>query len=270
MILLPRVGLLFERETSEVSYLTVLDSDSGETFLLPLEDYVIGVMETLSLPPWEEARKAVAIAIRSRALYCQKNTPVHTGAALCNDPTCCMGFETEDFSQDNIAAASETAGQYLTYENAPAAALFHESSGRYTASAKSVYGVEIPYLTGVKNVPEGIAEAFSFGEDSLRSLLGLPHGYPLEDLFWGYDRYGRLQTLEWEGGSLSGKEVQRLLGLPSLCLEVTAQGNDLTILCHGRGDGVGMSLNGASLLAEEGKSCEKILEFYFPLLLLNS
>ena len=109
MILLPRVGLLFERETSEISYLTVLDSNSGETFLLPLEDYVIGVMETLSLPPWEEARKAVAIAIRSRALYCQKNTPVHTGAALCNDPTCCMGFETEDFSQDNIAAASETA-----------------------------------------------------------------------------------------------------------------------------------------------------------------
>ena len=56
MLLLPRAAALLPEE-EETPFLTVLDAQSGETFLLPLEDYVIGRLETLSLPPEEEAEE---------------------------------------------------------------------------------------------------------------------------------------------------------------------------------------------------------------------
>jgi stage II sporulation protein D len=269
MMLLPRAATLFPQE-EEPPFLTVLDTQSGETFPLPLEDYVIGVMETLSLPPEAEARKAIAVAIRSRAVYCKEHTPVHKNAALCNDPACCLGFEAKDFSSENIAAAAETAGQYLAYQGHPAAALFHESSGKFTASAFSVYGVEVPYLQGVKNVEEGVTEAFSFPTEKFLSLLGISQRVAVEDLFWGYDRFGRVQMLEWEGGSLGGAQVQTLLELPSTCFTLSLGVERVHILCHGRGDGVGLSLNGASILAREGKGYAEILAFYFPKLPLET
>lgn len=269
MLLLPRAAAMLPEE-EETPFLTVLDAQSGETFLLPLEDYVIGVMETLSLPPEIEARKAIAVAVRSRALYCKEHTPVHKNAALCNDPACCLGFEETDFSSENVTAAAETAGQYLAYQGKPAAALFHESSGKYTASAFSVYGVEIPYLQGVKNVEEGVTQGFSFPTEQFLSLLKIPAQIAPEDLFWGYDRFGRVQVLEWEGGSLAGKQVQELLELPSACFTLSFGVEKVHILCHGRGDGVGLSLNGASILAREGKGYTEILSFYFPKLSLET
>ena len=269
VVLLPRASaLLPDRE--EEPFLGVLDAESGEIFSLPLEDYVIGVMETLSLPPEAEARKAIAVAIRSRALYCKEHTPVHKNAALCNDPACCLGFATEAFSPENVSAAAETAGQVLTYQGRPAAALFHESAGKYTASAFSVYGVEVPYLQGIRNLEEGVTEAFTFSREKLLSLLGIPSRIPPEDLFWGYDRFGRVQVLEWESGSLTGEQVQSLLGLPSTCFTLSLGVEKVHILCHGRGNGVGLSLNGASILAREGKDYTEILAFYFPKLSLET
>ena len=78
MLLLPRASLYFPMEEEEPPiFLTVLDAERGETFSLPLEDYVIGAMEKRTLPAEEEARKAAAIALRSCALYCRAFRPVH-------------------------------------------------------------------------------------------------------------------------------------------------------------------------------------------------
>ena len=54
MLLLPRASLYFPMEEEEPTiFLTVLDAESGETFSLPLEDYVIGAMEKRTLPAEE-------------------------------------------------------------------------------------------------------------------------------------------------------------------------------------------------------------------------
>lgn len=263
LILLPKVPSLFPEE--EVRFLPVLDAESGEVFSLPLEDYVIGRLEVLSLPSEAEARKAAAVAVRSMALYCEEFRPVHKNAALCNDPACCGGFTTEEFSPENIAAASETAGEFMIYEGKPAALLFHESAGRYTASAGSIFGIEVPYLTMVKNVEEGVEQELVLTKETFLSRLGIPQSTLWEDLFWGYDRSGYLLRLEWEGGFLTGEQTADLLSLPSSAITAEMEDGTVRILCRGRGHGVGMSLNGASLLAREGKDYREILAFYFPL-----
>jgi len=262
LLILPKAPALFPEE--EVRFLTVLDADSGETYSLPLEDYVIGRLETLSLPPEEEARKAAAVAVRSMALYCMEFRPVHQEAALCNAPACCGGFAEAGFSQENIAAAGKTAGVVMTHLGEPAALLFHESGGKYTVSSESVFGVSLPYLAMVKNVEEGVTRELVLTEEAFLARLGIPPEVSGEELFWAYDRSGYLLRLEWESGSLTGKEVASLLSLPSACIEGETVGSEVRILCHGRGHGVGMSLNGASILAREGKDYTEILAFYFP------
>lgn len=260
--LLPRASLLFPPE--EQVLLTVLDHKSGETVPIPLEDYVIGVLERISPGGGQEFMKAVAVAVRSSALYCEQYRPVHQKAAVCNDPLCCRGFETEGFSEDSVAAAAETAGRILTYEGQPAAAVFHESWGNYTASYQSVYGREIPYLIRVKNTEEPLISETRVTEESFRALLKIPSEAETESLFWAYDASGRLVSLEWGQDSLSGNRVAELLELPSLCITAKNTEGVFHITCMGKGDGVGMSLRGASLLAQEGKTFEAILAHYFP------
>lgn len=265
MLVLPRASLYFPAKEQEAEiFLTVLDTESGETSPLPLEDYVIGAMEKLTLPAEKEARKAAAIALRSCALYCRAFRPVHGEADLCNDPSCCGGFSVEHFSEENVSAAAETAGRYLTYQGNPAAARFHQSCGKYTADHQAVYGTAVPYLVRIRNVEEHAVQTLTLGDEDFRTRLGIPKELPLEDLFWEYDRSLYLLRLHWGNISLSGAECASRLSLPSPFLSAVLTEDGVVLTCHGSGDGVGMSLGGASLLAREGNTAWDILAFYFP------
>lgn len=247
-----------------VQTLSLLDVSTGEIREIPLEDYVVGVMEAAAYSQTGEALKAVAIAVRSCGVYCQENTPVHKNAAVCNDPACCAPFATEDFSPVYIAAAAETAGRILTYGGKPAAALTHPSSGAYTASSQSVYGVSFPYLTEVKNVEEDRETKKILPVEDFFLCLGFPAETPWDELLFACDKSGRVQKMEWKDYALSGTYAAARLGLPSLCFEAAHSQGYVILTCYGEGHGVGMSLNGASLLASEGKGCGEILLFYYP------
>ena len=247
-----------------VRTLSLLDADTGEVREIPLEDYVVGVMEAAGYPQTGEALKAIAIAVRSRSVYCQENKPRHKNAAVCNNPDCCTPFQTEHFSQTYITAAAETAGKILTYQGKAAAAMTHPSSGKFTASGESAFGVSIPYLTEVRNVEENrFVEKVYTAEHFLR-LLGFPAETPWDELLFACDKSGRVRQVEWKNYTLSGTFAATRLELPSLCFECVYSDGTVLVTCYGEGHGVGMSLGGATILASEGKSCGEILLFYYP------
>lgn len=263
--LLPLAPKLFPPQVDKPSpLLHLLESGTGEVRILPLEDYVIGVLTAADYPSEGEALKAIAVAIRSSAAYCERERPVHREAAVCDDPSCCAPLTLQTFDRRAIEAAAETAGLLLTYEGVPAAALTCESAGEYTASSLSVYGVALPYLCGVKNIAEEVVTEASWEEDSFLSRVGAPTNASLDDLFLAYDASGRVTAAQIGSWLITGERLASALSLPSCFFTLERAKGFVSARCEGAGDGVGMSRNGASLLAASGKDFREILAFYYP------
>lgn len=270
--LLPLAPKIFPPDTEEPPVLIhVLETATGEVHALPLEDYVIGALTAAAYDCEGEALKAIAVATRSSAAYCELSRPVHAEAAVCDDPACCMAFTTKTFSECAVRAAAETAGLFVTYGDKPAAAVTHESAGTYTASSLSVYGVALPYLCGVKNIEENRVTEQSWSERAFLSRIGAPKGAAADALFLAYDPSGRVCAAtfaEWSetgaGWQITGEELAEALSLPSCFFTLAQENGVITARCEGAGDGVGMSRTGASLLAQDGKDFREILLFYYP------
>lgn len=270
--LLPLAPKLFPPTVEETPALIhLLEKETGEVRALPLEDYVIGVLTAADEPYEGEALKAIAVAVRSSAAYCEQTRPVHADAAVCDDPACCTAFTLTSFSEPAVEAAAETAGLVITYGDKPAAAPTCESAGSYTASSLSVYGVALPYLSGVKNIDENRVTEKSWSKAAFLSAIGAPDGADISALFLAYDTSGRVcgaELASWANAGadwrLTGEALAEALSMPSCFLTLETENGVVTVRCEGEGDGVGMSRHGASLLAESGKDFREILAFYFP------
>ena len=116
--------------------------------LLPLEDYIAGVVPYEISPTWDyEALRAFAITVRS---YTARNRRRHRdyGFDLCNT-THCQVYRGIGSANDNVfAAVAATKGTVLTYEDAIVPAYYSSSTGGYTAGGNDTWGgSEAAYLT---------------------------------------------------------------------------------------------------------------------------
>lgn len=262
---LPLAPTVFPLPAEESTALIhVLSSQTGSVDIMPTEDYVLGVMQNAAYPYSGETLKAIAVAVRSRVLYCEQNRPVHAEAAVCDNPACCVAFSCMAVDEEIIRAVSDTASLAVLYRGKPAAAMMHQSSGAYTASSRSVYGVSLPYLVEVKNVTEDVFAEKTWDKPTFLALLGLSEQTDLSTLLLGYDKSHRIHTAELGGLTLDGGRFAALLSLPSTCIDLTVTGDEVRAVCYGEGDGVGMSLHGASMLEKTGSDFLEILAFYYP------
>lgn len=116
--------------------------------LLPLEDYIAGVVPYEISPTWDyEALRAFAITVRS---YTTRNRRRHRdyGFDVCNT-THCQVYRGIGSANDNVyAAVAATEGMVLTYEGAIVPAYYSSSTGGYTAGGNDTWGgSEAAYLT---------------------------------------------------------------------------------------------------------------------------
>lgn len=281
----------FDRETA-----VTLCLQSGEIETLDLHTYLCGVVAAempASFP--EEALKAQALAARSYTLYQlglyddgMAIPDRHKGAQLCADATHCKAYcDLEDraqalwgknaaFYQDKITrAVEETDGVIATYKGEPIAAVFHSTSSASTESAQSVWGSDTPYLVSVES-PGSESSPRYHGEVRLSQQAfkdKLLAAYPAMDLTMPAGEWFRASNRSSAGGIIdvavggvrvSGTELRTLLGLNStnFTYRVLEDGT-LCFQTIGYGHGVGMSQYGAKALAEEGKTCEEIIQWYY-------
>lgn len=111
------------------------------TNLLPLEDYIAGVVPYEISPDWPyEALRAFAITVRS---YTAKNLNRHYSAYgfdICNT-THCQVYRGIASANDNVfSAVASTAGLVLSDGETIASTYYSSSMGGYTASAKDTWG----------------------------------------------------------------------------------------------------------------------------------
>ena len=65
------------------------------------------------------------------------------------------------------------------------------------------------------------------------------------------------------GIELRGTELRRLFGLRSTRLQISVSEDAVSFRSYGYGHRVGLSQYGARAMAEDGKSCEEILLYYY-------
>ena len=282
-------GNTFDEKTS----ITLLDG--GEVKTLSLHDYLRGVVAAempASFP--EEALKAQALAARTYTMYTLKlyddgmTIPErHNGAQLCSDHTHCKAYcdidsdktqmwgDNADFYADKIAKAVEdTDGIIATYKGQPIAAVFHSTSSAMTESAVSVWGNDTPYLVSVESPGSDEAPRYhgqvTITAEEFRQKMLLVH--PEMDFSETPDKWFKDSNRSEAGGVIdvsvggvrvSGVWLRAQLGLNSTNFKYSVKDDVLYFDTIGYGHGVGMSQYGAKALAEEGKTFDEIIKWYY-------
>ncbi|MGH7360799.1 MAG: SpoIID/LytB domain-containing protein [Candidatus Methylomirabilales bacterium] len=251
--------------------------------VLPLEEYVRGVMRAEIAPDWPlEAMKAQAVVARTYALYgvlTSGEAPYDLTATTASQLY--AGAWGEDTRSDE--AVRGTRGVVLTYEGMVIPAFYHSASGGMTEDAVEVWEKRYPFIVGVPDpfsagAPHHLWEE-TLPEETLRRRLaagGYAMGVVRSIEPDGRSRSGRVQRVLIRHASglftLDAKMFRRLVGaevLRSTNFTILQNGGGFTFVGKGWGHGVGLSQWGAKGMAELAFGYEEIVQYYFPLTALH-
>ena len=261
----------------------------GRAVELSVEKYLQGVLRGEMPAAFHmEALKAQTVAERTY-LYYQMGAGAkasHPQADVCTDPACCTAYLTEEAAREKWGAAfeecnekilqavSSTDGQVMYYGGEPIMAVFHSSSAGMTATSGEVWTADLPYLVSVESpesadtVPNYYSvntfTAAEFREKFTAAYPTAKWGEKTKDWVTSVVRTdtGRVESATIGGVEVSGQDLRRIFSLRSTSFTIET-GEDITFRVTGYGHGVGMSQYGANTLAQEGKTWQEILQWYY-------
>jgi stage II sporulation protein D len=260
---------------------------------MKLEEYVKGVVAAEMPGEFEmEALKAQAVASRTLAVKSMKRfggsgLKDHQGADISADYHESQAWISKEELKERWGknydaywekvnqAVEQTRGMVLTYNGELIQAVFCSTCGGRTASAKEVWGADIPYLVSVpctwdqksprysdkkeftlaeieqKLGPEtGVVAAVNSGRQEVAKLLDTTES-------------GRVAKIRIGSKVFSGIELREKLGLRSTNFSVEMKNDKFVFKTIGYGHGVGMCQYGANGMAKEGKTFRQILAYYY-------
>ncbi|MBE6835684.1 MAG: SpoIID/LytB domain-containing protein [Ruminococcaceae bacterium] len=226
----------------------------------------------------EESLKAMAVVLYTNLKYRDNN------------------FDISDVKLANTAdakikqAVDAVYGDYLTYDEKVIAAPYHRYSAGRTASAKTVYGVELPYLVPVEVDSDKRTDDYkteiAISTSELNSAVVKTTSHSLAEFStdpntWieisahdsGFDNVtGYVETVTIGSDVFSGYDFVKLVDkycenkLISMCFNVkyNDENKEFVFTCYGSGSGVGLSQRGAIRMAKrQGATYDEILEYFF-------
>ena len=148
--------------------------------------------------------------------------------------------------------------------------VYHAISSGVTEESKNVWGTHLPYLVSVDSSGDKLAETYlsvnSFSAEDLKAKLShLADTSGYNNIFSNpkTSDAGTVTEIDINGKTVSGFAVSEALELRSSSFQVSFADGMYTFIVRGYGHGVGMSQNGANLMAKEGKNMEEILAHYY-------
>jgi len=276
-----------------VSYFRILDERTGEIHLVPVRDYVRGVVAAempASFHP--EALKAQAVAAHTFALHQQMvqrriPDPALRGADFSADPEGRMGFVTEEVARLIFGYREDEHWQIITdavdsvlelilkHEGEPIVAAFHAISAGATEYASNVWVGSAPYLIPAPSQGDLLAPGFetmeTFGSPLLQRLFLERYPYIFFDddpAVWlevtERSSSGYVSTIRVGDTLFRGIDVRRVLYLRSHHFAIDFDQGEFTFTVLGYGHGVGLSQRGAEYMARQGATFQEILANYYP------
>ena len=152
------------------------------------------------------------------------------------------------------AAWDETRGQVLMYDGRLILTPYHRLSNGKTRSGNEVFGSEeYPYLQS-RECPEDV-------EAKEEMTVSMIQGSDME--VTGTDNAGYVTEVRCGSETVNGEEFRKTYHLASSCFTLQDYDGKTRVTAKGIGHGLGMSQYTAKKMAEEGKSCEEILQYFF-------
>ena len=257
--------------------------ETGDVVEITLEEYLCGVLAGEMDNTWpEEALKAQAILARTFTLEkMEQNAMQERNADASTD---IHEFQAYDAAKINDAireAVADTENEVAVYKGELIKAWFFADGGGVTASSAkeglSYDKEETPYIKSVEdpgmNHPENPNRNWEaeFSMADVAKAIASVTGVNRE----GYQRVkieekgesGRAIKYLFDNVAVGAQALRLALGgeimKSNLIDDIVIRDNMLYVKGRGYGHGVGMSQWGARVLAEQGKSAEEIVQYYF-------
>ncbi|WP_312123843.1 stage II sporulation protein D [Lysinibacillus boronitolerans] len=283
LYMLPIVGFSERQEAikpqaSDKNACEIFIEVEGQEEKIPLETYITGVVAAeMPVSFKKEALKAQAIAARTYALKTTNYGKIAIAPTVAKQV-----FYDEEQRKANwasnflgnekkiVEAINETQGQVILYNNELITAMFHSTSNGKTESAYGYGGNDIPYLQSVASISDQASPKFEAVQEwtlaqwnKLWPIQWQPSDFNRIQLF--YNDSGRVERLQLGNNVWTGREVRTLLGIPSTDFTIIFNANKrkVQVKTQGYGHGVGMSQYGAEAMANEGKTADEILHYYY-------
>ena len=249
-------------------------------------DYIAGILaEEISEDCEAETMKAQAVLIRTqiyRELEDSEDKILTESWLTREEMEEKWGAENyQEYHEKYIRAVEETDDTVIMYNDAYAWTPFHQSSNGMTRSAAEVLGSEeYPYIA-VRECPldkeaDDEIGTFSYSYTEIQKLCRdflvaeedgekAAQGYGFKDFdIKSCDSAGYVKELKIGNTVCTGDQFRDVLSLPSSAFSLSEDGEDrIKITTIGKGHGMGMSIWTADRMAEEGKTYEEIIAFFF-------
>ena len=252
--------------------------------VLPLEDYVKGVIPYEMSPAWPiEALKAQALC--ARTFYASHSSYYSNfGFDLTADDYSQVYKGTTGATANSDSAVDLTAGRYITYNGAFCTTFFFSSDGGGTENSENVFTSPLAYCRGVVDPYEDIIPASSNSRKSWSvqytsaDLLAKINskGYSLTDIASVtpvYSNTNNVISLTFTDSTGKSATFSKsacysfscgTLGLNSIHYTITQNNGSYVFNGSGWGHNVGMSQWGAYSMANNyNYNCRQIIGFYF-------
>lgn len=259
----------FNMEEKKKVMLAVKSEEGIEN--IDLEEYVMGVVAgEMPASFHEEALKAQAISARTYAVYKMKHsktdydvvTDITNQVYINTDKMKGMwGDNYQTYYEKIKRAVSSTQDLIMTYDNEVICSMYFSQTNGYTEDASLVFGTKQEYLKSVSS-PETSNEVKKvFAKNEFCEKLEITcNGIKISNV--EKSSTGRINSIIINNKTFKGTELRNLLGLRSTDIAIEV-GENITITTKGYGHGVGMSQYGANTLANNGKTYEEILKYYY-------
>ena len=260
------------------SGLEVFNNIDFDKFITAILSAEIHGRARLSDSKYEEALKAQAIVIRTKVLnnIIEEDKLVYRPSEFNNF----RGFNFYKSYAEN--AVNKSKGVVVTYNDQIINSFYHKNSGGKTAEALNILGKDLPYLKSVSD-QRAIDDPFFLPNWSVN--------YSEEDLMKRFANYFNKDisgirdikignktdtnrivkvviTTDYGNYQLQGEEIRDFFQVKSLIFESDKKYNsgylqNITFSGIGIGSGLGLSQDGAQIMAKEGKSYKEIINYYY-------
>ena len=265
-----------------VPVLHVYQVDEEETREMDLESYLRGVLAGEMKNDWPlEALKAQAILARTFVLkFCTEKESKYHGADISTDIEEAQAYDATGINDRIEQAVRQTRGMVLSYRGELPYAWFHAHSGGTTEKAVEGlhYDGKEPGYTKViagresdKAPLDAKAWQAAFSRREIMDAAkkaGYSGSETLDSIRIGKTgESGRAVTMKINGQEVSAPELRLALSARKMrstwITEIRLEGDQVILSGKGYGHGVGMPQWGAYGMAEEGKTAEDIVSYYF-------
>jgi len=231
------------------------------------------VAKQINMQMPEEVIKAQSVIARTQLMAAEEKGDAMPASFSVADLQELWGGEFDAYYQKLQRLIEETKGEVLMHNGDYIYAAFHQASAGNTRTISEYYEKSrMPYLTGVSchedTTSEGYLNVFFWTKEEFLTLC--KEVFSKEAISSGEDikvikRDSAGYVLEVQVGQTvyEGEQFRKKINLPSACFEITLIDEDVRIVTMGQGHGFGLSQHMASVLAEEGKNYQEILQYFY-------